>query len=227
VFRLISALIFSTYYLSAFVFQIDTCCLAIKVNSHIARSCNINSQYRNRIIMSESLDNSSKEESKTPTGNEIVVSAQIDLPFSAEIAFDAYSDLPRQPSWSTWLSSVEYFPDSTTESKWTMSYLGLSFSWKSICMDLVRPQTIGWESTQGLRNAGRVDFTKLSDNETRMKLQMTFYLPWIVARMLRSSGSISKRVETMMLEPTLRNFQTIVMEKDVKKSTQQEPSAWH
>lgn len=42
---------------------------------------------------------------------EIVVSASIDLPFGADVAFDAFSDLPRQPSWSSWLNSVSYVDD--------------------------------------------------------------------------------------------------------------------
>lgn len=42
---------------------------------------------------------------------EIAVTATIDLPFSADTAFDAFSDLPRQPSWSSWLHSVSYLND--------------------------------------------------------------------------------------------------------------------
>ncbi len=54
-------------------------------------------------------DNSNNNNSSNP--REILVSASIKLPFSADIAFDAFSDLPRQPSWSTWLHSISYIDD--------------------------------------------------------------------------------------------------------------------
>lgn len=49
--------------------------------------------------------------------NEIAVDAAIDLPFGAEIAFDAFSDLPRQPSWSSWLRSVSYIEEDGSSSR--------------------------------------------------------------------------------------------------------------
>jgi uncharacterized membrane protein len=53
----------------------------------------------------ENDDISASDEGKL---GEIAVTANIDLPFGADIAFDAFSDLPRQPSWSSWLHSVSY-----------------------------------------------------------------------------------------------------------------------
>lgn len=65
--------------------------------------------------------------------------ASVLLPFSADVAFDAFSDLTRQPSWCKYLKSVEYigFSDNEKaadskkmhlrESKWTVSVKGLSF----------------------------------------------------------------------------------------------------
>ena len=38
----------------------------------------------------------------------IECSAAIVLPFSSEVAFDAFSDLSRQPSWCRYLDAVEY-----------------------------------------------------------------------------------------------------------------------
>ena len=46
-----------------------------------------------------------------------MVDASIDLPFGADIAFDAFSDLPRQPSWSSWLRSVSYINNDGSSSR--------------------------------------------------------------------------------------------------------------
>ena len=68
----------------------------------------------------------------------IECNASLLLPFSADVAFDAFSDLTRQPSWCKYLKSVEYIGYSDNEratdskmplreSKWTVSVKGLSF----------------------------------------------------------------------------------------------------
>jgi uncharacterized membrane protein len=45
------------------------------------------------------------------SGGEVLATASIDLPFAAEVAYDAFSDLPRQATWSPWLRSVSYIDD--------------------------------------------------------------------------------------------------------------------
>lgn len=152
--------------------------------------------------------------------NHIVVSTEIELPFKAEIAFDAFSDLPRQPSWSPWLKSVSYLdsPDvKNRETKWTMRYLGISLAWNCIHTQLERPYTIAWKSTKGLKNSGRVEFLKVKDSDsTIMKLTMTFVAPSFAARMCRRSSAIEEIVKNRMLNKTLVNFRDIVMEHDLK-----------
>ena len=112
------------------------------------------------------------------------MSASIELPFSAEVAFDAFADLPRQPSWSSWLRSVSYIDDDADDAinndnddesnvrsspspiplrrtRWTMAWRRLTFSWIAKSTVLDRPRQIDWESTSGLRNRGSVKFVPL------------------------------------------------------------------
>jgi uncharacterized membrane protein len=56
-------------------------------------------------------DHDDKDTNSKASNTEIVVNASIDLPFAADVAFDVFSDLPRQPSWSSWLHSVSYIDD--------------------------------------------------------------------------------------------------------------------
>jgi len=107
---------------------------------------------------------------RTATRRGLAVSAEIELPFPAEIAYDTFSDLPRQPEWSPWLHSVEYIiakdkqsspvsSSSTPATKWTLKVLGVSYSWISVAtkQDKVN-YIIEWESVSGLKNFGRVQF---------------------------------------------------------------------
>lgn len=155
--------------------------------------------------------------------NEIVVSAEIDLPVPAEIAYDAFSDMSRQTTWSPWLQSVEYIDDSRNETEWKMKFLGVSASWVSISTYNRRPNTISWTSVKGLPNRGRVDFVTNNDDDgfevTSMKMTMRFRVPSLFARMFPQNGVASRIVQKRMLHPTLENFRQEIMENDMKTDT--------
>eukprot|EP00560_Eucampia_antarctica_P003960 CAMPEP_0197839024 /NCGR_PEP_ID=MMETSP1437-20131217/40539_1 /TAXON_ID=49252 ORGANISM="Eucampia antarctica, Strain CCMP1452" /NCGR_SAMPLE_ID=MMETSP1437 /ASSEMBLY_ACC=CAM_ASM_001096 /LENGTH=186 /DNA_ID=CAMNT_0043447645 /DNA_START=168 /DNA_END=728 /DNA_ORIENTATION=- len=153
---------------------------------------------------------------------DICVSASIDLPFGADVAFNAFVDLPRQPSWSSWLRSVKYIDDDDSDfeysscgiplrqTKWTISFQGLKFSWKARSTIIERPTKIGWESISGLKNQGCVTFME-NEHGTRMTLAMTFVAPKIVATLLRRSSRITSTIEKVLMS-TLVQFRDIVLE---------------
>lgn len=168
---------------------------------------------------------------------QFVVSADIELPFSAETAFDAFANLPRQASWSPWLRSVEYI-DSTDNvsnamgrrtisndigrrTRWHLRYMGIRLSWVAISTRVERPTALEWESTKGLKNYGKVLFTPNDgsgdgDKRTTMKLTMTFVLPTLVAGAFKNRTTIQRLVGKRMLQTTLRNFRDVVLEEDVQ-----------
>ena len=88
---------------------------------------------------------------------ELSVSTSLMMPFSADVAFDAFSNLPRQPTWSLWLRTVEYVDTlaegtesrNPREVKWTVGLRGFRFSWNSIYTRVERPRIIEWESYFG------------------------------------------------------------------------------
>lgn len=155
----------------------------------------------------------------------IKVSTTLDLPFDAEIAFDAFSDLPRQAEFSPWLRKVEYLVPpgegvdrvgtSLGETKWYVGFRGFSFTWNAISTRLERPHLIEWESTSGMKNGGRVDFESKGANATTMTLTMTFVAPRFVAPFFHQSSKLAAFVEKRMLRATLINFRDIMMEKDL------------
>jgi uncharacterized membrane protein len=200
-------------------------------------------KYSDEYIDTESLLGLEDDEGKL-SKKEIAVSASIVLPFHADIAFSAFADLRRQPTWSSWLHSVEYLDEedgnqeevrvidgvTLRETKWVMQWKrAFRFSWKSRVTNIIRPSLIEWESTSGLRNMGKIQFTEQDfdlnsegsgDGErtgaaTEMVLTMKFIAPRIVASIMKRSDVISTFMEDKMLMPTLINFREIVMEKDL------------
>ena len=178
------------------------------------------------------VDDEDEEVEEGLTKKDICVSASIDLPFDAEVAFDAFVDLPRQPSWSSWLRSVTYIDDEEQNkselkysscgipfrsTKWTIGFRGLKFSWNAQSTTIERPTTIEWMSTSGLKNQGQVLFEE-NNGTTKMTLSMKFVAPRIVSSLFRRSSRITKFVEEKMLATTLQQFSEVVQEEeDLKK----------
>lgn len=163
-----------------------------------------------------------EEEDAAENRGRVQVSTELELPFSAEVAFDAFSDLPRQPSWSPWLHSVSYIDDTMEETKWKLKYLGVTVSWNAINIRKERPNIIEWVSTKGLKNSGRVVFLAGSGQDpdsTLMKMTMSFHVPGPAARMFRKNKKIQSLVKDRMIAPTLILFRDIVVENDMKQIT--------
>lgn len=161
----------------------------------------------------------------------IEVSSQIELPFSAEIAYKAYSDLPRQPSWSSWLESVVVVNDGSksgeVESLWTSKMLGFRYSWTAVAVKNEQPHTIQWRSVTGLRNEGVVRFYRKEGNTyhqgpTLMTLRMVFVAPRAVSSLIRRSKKISNLVQETMIAQSLKDFRDVVLEKDVENAVESE-----
>ena len=166
-------------------------------------------------------DDTSMEKSHSSVkGSAIQVSAAIELPFPKSVAYEAFSDLSRQSSYSPWLKSVEYIEGERnsvgSKTRWRLAYLGLRFTWNSIST-LQDPQNgvIEWESITGLQNNGRVTFQELSNNRSYMNMTMSFAVPRIAARLL-GPHKLATIVEKRILETTVRNFRQVVVENDWK-----------
>mmetsp|Transcript_171 Transcript_171/g.288 ORF Transcript_171/g.288 Transcript_171/m.288 type:complete len:294 (+) Transcript_171:39-920(+) len=191
--------------------------------------------YASDEIEEEEVDDKSLKNNK----KKIECSASIMLPFSADVAFTAFSDLTRQPSWCKYLHSVEYIglvnedDDGTNDgdllsqevplrsSKWTVGVKGLRFSWTASDTRIIRNKRLEWASTSGMQNIGSVVFTpssstssSQSDSTTHMELCFIFVLPRVVSSLYRRLN-IRKYTEDVMLADMLQRFRDVVIEEDL------------
>jgi uncharacterized membrane protein len=162
------------------------------------------------------------DESPTQAKNDnaIEVSASIELPFPKGVAFDAFSDLSRQSTFSPWLKSVEYLNGEKNGvgslTRWKLSYLGLRFSWNAVSTVQDRKNGIlEWKSITGLQNNGRVVFHEIDHERSYMNMTMSFSIPRLAARLMGPT-KLATIVEKRILENTVRNFRQIVAENDWK-----------
>ena len=160
------------------------------------------------------------QDTEISSKRKIEIMSQVQLPFDAEIAYDAFADLPRQPSWSPWLSSVEYLNEGdVTVSLWTLKVLGFRYHWTAVATVQQRPHRIEWESTSGLKNFGCVQFEPSHDDaaKTIMTMRMSFIAPRAVSALFRRSKALGHFVENKMIASSLDQFRTVVLETDVQQ----------
>jgi len=143
------------------------------------------------------------------------------LPFSSEVAFDAFADLPRQPSWSSFLKSVEYVKNDAEngaiESEWTMSFMRMEYSWRSVNTRLSRPHIIEWIATSGLQNGGRVTFEPIPEDKNKCLMTMTMSIipPRPVSMLIPRPSKLEKLIQVKILDSTLAGFRDVVLEEDL------------
>src|SRR5438046_3163424 len=88
------------------------------LRSSTSRATSLRYRRTNRSGHADANEGGPSEFDEPPKKNEIVVSSDINLPFPAELAYAAFSDMSRQTSWSPWLQSVEYTDDTHNTTLW-------------------------------------------------------------------------------------------------------------
>jgi 2-succinyl-5-enolpyruvyl-6-hydroxy-3-cyclohexene-1-carboxylate synthase len=96
------------------------------------------------------------------SGTEISVVVSLPLPFSADIAWSRFTDLPSMSRWSPWITSVRYHGMEETE--WMINIRGIPLKWRAKSRLINEPfKGIRWESVNGLKNRGIVEFLEDDD----------------------------------------------------------------
>jgi uncharacterized membrane protein len=147
-------------------------------------------------------------------------------------AFSLYSDLNEHPTWSPWLTDVDYDVNSGL-SVWKLQKLGLTYTWRANNTRVEAPFIIQWESLNGVPNKGKVEFvavggacgnldvstpidtsgvdgidTDASVERTLMTMTVSYELPEAAALLLRGLGSVATNFINSILARDLARFES-------------------
>jgi len=147
--------------------------------------------------------------SQSESGNEISIVASLPLPFPASVASARFTDLPQQPRWSPWLSSVAY---RGSESEWTLNIRGIPLKWKARSSIVTNPHLgIKWQSVSGLRNVGVVDFVPEGPGACQMNVRMTIVPPKLLQALFRGTSLfLEEFIREKLLKWSLEMFRDVV-----------------
>ena len=166
-------------------------------------------------LVAEQPDRSKSEDVTIGSGSgdhELKTSVSLLLPFSAKTAHNRFTDLPQQPRWCPWLSSVSYQGE---ETEWKIRIRGIALKWRAKSQLLDRPWLgIEWESVSGVSNCGTVQFIPTNSEECEMKVHIAIVPPVILSPLFR-------RAKSVLLEDFLRDkiiLWSLEMFRDVVKA---------
>lgn len=119
--------------------------------------------------------------------------------------FSHFNDFPK---FMSFVKEVTYYDEQ--RSHWVAQFAG-THEWDAVNEDWLPDQQIGWRSTSGLENHGRVKFMALSPEYTQVNVYMTYTPPaGIIGTTLERLG-LDEHFDTV-LQQDLQHFATMVEE---------------
>ena len=98
------------------------------------------------------------------------IEQSIDVNVPVRTAYNQWTQFEEFPQFMEGVERVKQIDD--TRLHWTAEIAGKTKEWDAEVTEQEPDQRIAWTSTTGARNAGSVDFHRISDNETRVTLTM-------------------------------------------------------
>lgn len=142
-------------------------------------------------------------------------SVQVEVKVPMDLAWNLWADLEQIPRWMSWISQVKVSPDNPNLSRWTLSAMGLEFSWQAQLIRVVPHQIIQWESIDGLTNRGAVRFYDRPDN-TIVKLTVAYGIPGMVGQLM-DNLFLGRLVESTLRSDMERFREYVLKEADDRR----------
>lgn len=114
--------------------------------------------------------------------------------------FTHFNDFPK---FMRFVKEVTYRDDQ--RSHWVVQVLGRNIEWDAVNEDWILGQQVGWRSTRGLKNTGKVKFRTLGENRTMIDVYISYSPPSGALGALGENLGINTYFETMLQEE-LNNF---------------------
>ncbi len=139
---------------------------------------------------------------------------------SVSEAWGVWNDLDAMPLWMSWIESVKTIDETTSTlpdlTEWTLAANGFRFKWQAQIKERIEKEKITWESIGGLPTKGCVNFLVEPDNQTIVKLSVTYELPKAIAPLMKAN--ILGGMVTNELQSNLDRFKSLVESGYGKKS---------
>jgi uncharacterized membrane protein len=140
-------------------------------------------------------------------------SESIDVNVPVSTAYNQWTQFEDFPKFMDSVHEIRQIDD--THLYWRADVAGTQEEWNAEITEQIPDERIAWRSTSGVKNAGVVTFHKISDNTTRVMLQMDYDPQTITEKVGDALGLVK-----MQLKGNLKRF------KELLEQQGQETGAW-
>ncbi len=98
------------------------------------------------------------------------VERSIDVQVPVNTAYNQWTQFEEFPRFMSAVKQVQQLDD--TRLRWSAEVAGKDKEWEARITEQLPDERIAWTSTEGARNAGVVTFHRISDDQTRIMLQL-------------------------------------------------------
>ena len=137
----------------------------------------------------------------------------IELSVPARTAYNQWTQFEEFPKFMEGVKEVKQLDDKRLQ--WKANIAGKEEEWNAEITEQIPDERIAWTSRGGAMNAGVVTFHRLSDNKSKLMLQVEYVPQGVVEKAGDAMGLITQRVEG-----DLKRFKSFI------ESRGQETGAW-
>lgn len=138
-------------------------------------------------------------------------STEVNVP--VRTAYNQWTQFEEFPKFMEGVTAVRQLDN--THLHWKATIAGKEKEWDAVITEQHPDERIAWKSTSGAKNAGVVTFHRLSDQKSKIMLQMDYEPEGVVENVGEALGAVSLRVEG-----DLERFKTFIEQRG------QESGAW-
>ena len=138
-------------------------------------------------------------------------STEVNVP--VRTAYNQWTQFEEFPNFMEGVTAVRQLDN--THLHWKATIAGKEKEWDAVITEQHPDERIAWKSTSGAKNAGVVTFHRLSDQKSKIMLQMDYEPEGVVENVGEALGAVSLRVEG-----DLERFKTFIEQRG------QESGAW-
>jgi uncharacterized membrane protein len=117
-------------------------------------------------------------------------SIEVDVP--VRTAYNQWTQFEEFPKFMEGVQEVKQLDD--THLHWKATIAGKDKQWNAVITEQRPDDRIAWKSVDGAKNAGVVTFHRLSDNKSKIMLQMDYEPEGAVENVGDAVGAVSMRV---------------------------------
>ena len=121
------------------------------------------------------------------------VEKHIDVNVPVKVAYNQWTQFEEFPKFMEGVESIKQLDDKRLH--WVATVAGKKEEWDAEITEQTPDQRIAWTNTTGAKNAGVVTFHHLSDETTRVMLQLDYDPEGVVENVGSALGFVGRRVE--------------------------------